>query len=92
LTPVRPTSLPIAPQTGASLRPDAARAAAQRAFFQAALGGQTPTAARAPTPAAPAATTTTPTVFAQPVQRIPDPAAGAPTRILRPGSLLDIRV
>jgi hypothetical protein len=35
---------------------------------------------------------TTPAVFAQPVQRIPDPAAAPPTRILRPGSLLDIKV
>jgi len=84
VTPVRPTNLPAQP-SGQPARPDAAKTAAQRAFFQAALGAAAPTQATA-------ATTTTPTVFAQPVQRIPDPKAEAPTRILRPGSLLDIRV
>jgi len=85
VTPVRPTSTPQTPTV--SPQADAARAAAQRAFFQAALGGPAPQAT-----AAPAATTTTPTVFAQPVQRLPDPAAPPPNRILRPGSLLDIKV
>jgi hypothetical protein len=66
-----------------------ARSAAQRAFFQTALGGAAKPAAPAATAAPPAST---PTVFAQPVQRIPDPKAEAPTRVLRPGSLLDIRV
>jgi len=85
-TPIRPSALPVAPQAGAPAKADAARTAAQRAFFQAALTGQA-----APQPAASSATTT-PTVFAQPVQRLPDPAAEPPTRILRPGSLLDIKV
>ena len=86
-TPIRPSALPVAPQPAASAKADAARAAAQRAFFQAALTGQA-----AAKPTTQASTTTTPTVFAQPVQRIPDPAAEPPTRILRPGSLLDIKV
>ncbi|MET0272175.1 MAG: hypothetical protein ABW360_04220 [Phenylobacterium sp.] len=64
-------------------RPDAARQAATRAFFQAALGQ--------PAPAAPAAA---PEPAATPVraQRLPEAGAEPPTRILRPGSLLDIRV
>jgi hypothetical protein len=85
VTPVRPTSQPSQPPA-VSPQADAARTAAQRAFFQTALTGKAPPAA------APAARVTTPTVFAQPVQRIPDPAAAPPTRILRPGSLLDIKV
>jgi hypothetical protein len=86
VTPVRPTNLPVQAPASQAGGADAAKAAAQRAFFQAALGG-------AAKPAAPQAqATTTPTVFAQPVQRIPDPKAEAPTKILRPGSLLDIRV
>lgn len=63
-------------------RADAARMQAQRAFFAAAMGA--PVQARA----APE-----PTLQA-PVQRVPDPASLAepPQKILRPGSLLDIRV
>jgi hypothetical protein len=61
---------------------DAARLAAQRAFFQAALG-------KAPAAAAPAAPTAPPPAR---VQRTPDPSAEAPAKVLRPGSLLDIRV
>jgi hypothetical protein len=60
--------------------------AAQRAFFQAAMG-QPAAVAAPPAPAAPRAA-----VHAQPVNRIPDPNAEPPQRILRPGSLLDIRV
>ena len=69
---------------------DAARQAAQRAFFDAALGrAGAPAAARpaaAPMPAAPAAA-----AYRRPEIR-PDPAAEAPAKPLRPGSLLDIRV
>jgi hypothetical protein len=86
VTPVRPTNLPVQAPTGQAGGAEAAKAAAQRAFFQAALGGAAKLAAQ------PAPATTTPTVFAQPVQRLPDPAAEPPTKILRPGSLLDIRV
>ena len=81
---------------------DAARAAAQKAFFDAAIGRSaapspqvTPQAAA---PAAPAAQATRASFFAavtSPPQRAevrPDPAADPPARLLRPGSLLDIRV
>ncbi len=74
------------PQTGGA---DSARLAAQKAFFEAAMG-------RAAAPAAPV----------QPVEPAPAPmrqefraapqavaeAAATPTRILRPGSLLNILV
>jgi len=71
-----------APTTGA----DAARLAAQRAFFQQAMGRPAATA-----PATPTAAQAPP----QPVRTVElRPAANAepPTKILRPGSLLDIRV
>ena len=65
-------------------RVDSPRNAAQRAFFQAALSGTAPaTAAAEPAP----------TPRAAPVQRVmTETPKEAPTRILRPGSLLDIRV
>jgi len=85
VSPIRPANLPVAQPAAAPARGDAARLDAQRAFFQAAMNG-----AVAPKPAA--APAQPPAVFAQPVQRLPDPAAEPPTRILRPGSLLDIRV
>jgi len=71
-----PAQIPSAPRT------DAARAA-QRAFFQAAVTGTAP--AQAVPPAKPAATTVS-------VQAAAAPTAGEPTRYLRPGSLLDIKV
>jgi hypothetical protein len=79
VTVVRPSPYPnlIAAQ---SVRPDPSRAAAQRAFFQAARGQ----VAQDPQPRAEAA--------ALPVQKVPDRSAEPPTRTLRPGSLLDIRV
>jgi len=88
VTPIRPNAFP-APPTAASQGADAARTAAQKAFFDAAMG-------RASAPAAPAAAAApafTPTVA--PVQRAEiRPAANieAPAKVLRPGSLLDIRV
>jgi hypothetical protein len=97
VTPIRPSAFPVQPpQTNAvsGAGADAARAAAQKAFFDAAMGRTTAPAA----PAAPQAVAPRPTVFAPapaPVQRAeirPDPAAEPPTRVLRPGSLLDIRV
>lgn len=98
MTTIRPTHLPAhsAAQPSSSTMSEA-KSAAQRAFFQTALGNAAKPAAQATqtTPVATAAAApaaSTPTVFAQPVQRIPDPKAEAPTRILRPGSLLDIRV
>ena len=85
LNPIRPSALPPAhqPQQGT----DASKAAAQRAFFQAAFGG---TPAPAGPQAAQAAATTAP---AQAAHRAPAAtAAEAPQKILRPGSLFDIRV
>jgi hypothetical protein len=67
-----------------SPRADSPRNAAQRAFFQAALGGTAPARAVAEPETAPRAA---------PVQRVMTEApTEAPTRILRPGSILDIRV
>ena len=84
---IRPDAFPTTPARPAA---DAARLAAQRAFFDAALGrAGAPAAAQAT--AAPAAQSAV-TVRAQPVQRLPDPAAEPPAKPLRPGSLLDIRV
>jgi len=71
-----------APATGA----DAARLAAQKAFFQQAMGR--PAAAAAPSSAAVQA----PVPAVRTVQLQPSANADAPAKILRPGSLLDIRV
>ena len=76
------------PAAGSSLVPQArttparseAVKAAQRAFFQAALNGVEPVAAVQPRIA--------PTVEVQPNR----PSATPPSRLLRPGSLLDIKV
>ena len=82
-TPIRP-GFQSPPQ--ATQRPDAARNNAQRAFFQAALGN-------AAAPTAPQAQFTAQAAQAQPTQRMPTSfPAEPPTKILRPGSLLDIKV
>ena len=87
MNPIRPANLPLTPAP--AQRPggaDAARAAAQKAFFDAAMGRAPPAAQTAVTPAA--------TAPAAP-QRVEQRSGGVaenPTRILRPGSLLDIRV
>lgn len=76
---IRP-HLPQAPQPAAS----PARTAAQRAFFDAAVGK----AAAAPAPSAPPrAETPAPAAVVAPAA-----PAEAPRKILRPGSLLDIKV
>ena len=81
MTPVRPNPLPNASASGAQ-RPDVARNAAQKAFFQAAMG-------QAQAPAAAPQEASAP----RPVHRVPtNLPADPPERILRPGSLLDIRV
>lgn len=81
MTSIRPT-VPPASQPGATPA-GPVRTAAQRAFFEAALGK----AAAAPAPSAPAAPAATP------VEARAAPAPSEPPRkILRPGSLLDIRV
>jgi len=79
--PIRPGFPPATPQ---AQRPDSARSAAQRAFF-AAASGSAPQAAQASADPAPQPT-------ARP-QKIPTSLpADPPQKILRPGSLLDIRV
>ena len=100
MNPIRPNIFPgqQAPITPAAAGADAARAAAQKAFFDAAMGRANAPSAAPPPQAAPAAQAARPSFFAAlttPPQRPeirPDPAAEAPTRVLRPGSLLDIRV
>lgn len=82
-TPVRP---PLIPDTSAApARTDASRTAAQRAFFDAAFG-------KASTASQAAAQPQPPAVHVTHVHRIPDPSSEPPQKILRPGSLLDIRV
>ena len=84
--PIFPPSQPVQPP-----RADAARLAAQKAFFDMAMGKAAAPAQVAQAAPALAAAPASPAAMA-PVQRIPDPRAETPTRILRPGSLLDIRV
>jgi hypothetical protein len=91
VTPIRPNAFPT---PGVQPSPaDAARTAAQRAFFDAAMGRSA-----APAPSAAAAAAAPVGVFtpsAAPVQRAeirPAADAAPPTKMLRPGSLLDIRV
>ena len=89
MNPIRPAGLPFTPP--ASAAPDAARSAAQRAFFDAAMG-------RAAAPQA--AATVSPQAVARPAFAVAPPrvelrpASGAeqPAKLLRPGSLLDIRI
>jgi hypothetical protein len=78
MDPLRPLSAPA--PTPAAQGADAARLAAQKAFFEMAMGR-----AQAPAAAPPQAQTAAP-------QRVPSPGQPAPDRPLRPGSLLDIRV
>jgi len=79
-----PPSSPLFPYTTLfrSAREEAGRLAAQRAFFAAATG-------RAQPAAAPAAET--PRVPPPTVNRVAE-VADPPQKILRPGSILDIRV
>ena len=98
--PIRP--LPPSQSFGASPAPARARGpealAAQRAFFASALGQAGAPSAAAPT--APAARTRSVAEVAAPITsapaKSPAPVQGSgeapPTRILRPGSLIDIKV
>jgi hypothetical protein len=91
VTPIRPNAFPL-PSAQPSPA-DAARSAAQRAFFDAAMGRS-----GAPAPTAQPAATSAAAVFTPstaPAQRVdlrPAPNAEPPAKLLRPGSLLDIRV
>jgi hypothetical protein len=84
MTAIRPQPFPPTQAPAGPSRADQAKLAAQRAFFDAALG-------KAAGPA-PTLATVTPTAQAVSPPRIPDAAAEKPQKILRPGSLLDIRV
>ena len=92
MNPVRPNIWSNVPPPGQGVGAvgGADKSAAQRAFFDQALGKATG-APQAQPQAAPVQTQAQ--AAPQPLQRMP-PAqpAEAPTRILRPGSLLDIRV
>jgi hypothetical protein len=94
VTPIRPNVFPAPPASTsvAGAGADAARLAAQKAFFAAALG-QAAAPAAPPATAAPRASffAPAPAAAARPEIR-PDPSAEAPAKLLRPGSLLDIRV
>ncbi len=70
----------LVPQTGATPARSEAVKAAQRAFFQAALNGVGPVTVVQPP--------VSPTVKVQAAR----PEANPPSRLLRPGSLLDIKV
>ncbi|MBI1197869.1 MAG: hypothetical protein GC203_08395 [Phenylobacterium sp.] len=85
MTPIRPTASPQVPagQVQTPQDRDAGKLAAQRAFF-AALGKAGPAASPAPVETAQAAPATPTVQTAAP--------ADAPRKILRPGSLIDIRV
>ncbi|MCR5878223.1 hypothetical protein [Phenylobacterium sp. J367] len=85
VNPIRPLGVAPTPQPAPAQRTDAGRMAGQRAFFDM-IAGKAPAAAAAATaaPATPAAVT--------PATRSAAAPAEAPAKILRPGSLLDIRI
>jgi hypothetical protein len=87
VTAVRPSIFPTQPAPVAPGRADQAKSAAQKAFFDMAMG-KAAAPATAPAAAAMAAPPATPAAS----PRIPDAAAEKPQKILRPGSLLDIRI
>jgi hypothetical protein len=81
---IRPPIFPPTTPPAGPARADPARLAAQKAFFEAALGK---TGVPAPH-AAPAASVPPPAA----AQRTFDASAEKPQKILRPGSLLDIKI
>ena len=85
MTAIRPPIIPPQPPPTGAARPDQARSAAQKAFFDLAMG-------KAAAPAAVASPSFATAAAAAAPQRIPAAAAEKPEKILRPGSLLDIRV
>ena len=92
MTPIRPANLSVPPAAGQGA--EATRSAAQKAFFDAAMGRAGAAAAprAAVAVAQPSATQSTFAPAPQRAERRPDPDAPAPARLLRPGSLLDIRI
>jgi hypothetical protein len=85
VNPIRPNGLAPTPAPQPATRPDAGRVAGQRAFFDMIAGR-----AQAAAPAAQVAPAASPEP-ARP-QRLTAAPAEPPARMLRPGSLLDIRV
>lgn len=85
MTTIRPTGLPPTPAPTPQPRSDAGRLAAQKAFFDMIAGKAAPAAAAQTVAAEPASA-------ASRAQRTAPAAAEPPAKILRPGSLLDIRV
>lgn len=88
MTTVRPPAFPPIrtpePPRNPAATGDSAKLAAQRAFFQAALGQAAPAAAPQKI--------SEPSAARVSAAKMPDPTAEKPQKILRPGSLLDIRV
>jgi len=84
VTTIRPNPFPQTPPA-AGPSADAAKLAAQKAFFAMVSGQAQPASAAAPSAAQAAAAPA-------PVVRSPAPTAEAPQKIARPGSLFDIRV
>lgn len=90
MNPVRPNIWANVPPPAQGGGAGAGKSAAQRAFFEQALGKAAGSTASAPAQATPVQP---PVVHATPVQRMPtSQPTDAPQKILRPGSLLDIRV
>jgi len=86
---IRPFTPPMVPQPtpSAPVRTTAEAKAAQRAFFQQALGDATPVRA------APAAATPSAPQAAQTVREVRRPIPEEPpARVMRPGSFVDIKV
>jgi hypothetical protein len=97
VTPIRPSGLPVhsGPTSVAANGAGAARQAAQKAFFDAAMGRSGGAPAAQAAPAIQTARASDFTVAPAPAQRAdirPNPSTDPPTKVLRPGSLLDIRV
>lgn len=88
MTTIRPNVFPQQPPPGGQ-RDDAGHLSAQRAFFQAVTGQGQAQAAAAPAATTPAAPLEAPQAVNRVAQASP---ADTPQKILRPGSLLDIRV
>jgi hypothetical protein len=93
VNPIRPAGYPVPPPANPAA--EAARLAAQRAFFDQALGRAAPAAkaqASAPTQAVAPSAPSPAAVVRAPTPTAPAAPSDAAAKPLRPGSLLDIRV
>lgn len=89
VNPLRPQTLPV--HVPGPSPAQQARAAAQKAFFQAAMGGEQIAQARQPIEPVQPTSRFAPQSAHSAAPR-PDAPGEAPTRILRPGSFIDIKV